>query len=327
MRLIALELTQNNQTRLWDSAYRSYDQSGRLQETLDAAGNAMQYQYDAAGNLTQITDPDSYTLGYSYDAANRWIKAYDKANHAVSRSLDASGRVKTATDANGNTTTYSYWDATQNGRLKQVTQPSVGSFTTGVAKQYSYDALGQVTQTADVPATGSAETGRNTLNTYNALGQLVRVAGPQVVDSDPSSSTYNQTIRPLTINSYDNLGQLLNIQAGKTSSDGGANINPDTGVSSSDTVATQVSFMRDDFGRTLTETDADGNSATYTYDLNNNVLTANIANGHTLTYSWGYGHQLQSMSAEDGRHVQYTRNPLGQIANVQTWSANPFSLL
>ena len=80
-------------------------------------------------------------------------------------------------------------------------------------------------------------------------------------------------------------------------------------------------MCNDDFGRKLTETDANSNAATYTYDINNNVLTANTANGHTLTYTWGYGHQLQSISAEDGRNVQYNRNPLGQIANVQTWSA------
>ncbi|MGD0959774.1 MAG: RHS repeat-associated core domain-containing protein, partial [Methylomonas sp.] len=314
---------------LWDSAYRNYDQTGRLRETLDSGGNAMQYQYDAAGNLIQITDPDSYTLGYSYDAANRWIKAYDKANHAISRTLDASGRVKTTTDANGNTTAYSYYGASQNGRLLQVTQPAAGGYTSGVARQYSYDALGHATQTTDVPATGSTQTSRNTLNTYNALGQLVRVAGPIITDSDPSSGTYNNTIRTVTLYSYDNLGQLLNIQAGKTASDGGvaAGINPDTGVSGGDTVATQAGYVHDDFGRKLTETDANGNSANYTYDLNNNVLTANTANGHTLNYTWGYGHQMQSMSAEDGRNVQYTRNPLGQIANVETWSANPNSQL
>ncbi|MDD4916165.1 MAG: type IV secretion protein Rhs, partial [Methylococcales bacterium] len=272
-----------------------------------------------------VTDPDSYTLGFSYDAANRWIKAYDKANHAVSRSLDASGRVKTSTDANGNTTSYSYYGATQNGRLQQATQPVVGGFTTGAARQFSYDALGRVTQTTDIPAAGSAQTSRNTLNTYNALGRLVRVAGPQITDSDPGSGTYNTTIRSVTLYSYDNLGQLLNIQAGKTASDGGvaAGVNPDTGVSSSDSVATQVSYVHDDFGRTLTEIDANANSATYTYDLNNNVLTAHTANGHTLTYAWGYGHQLQSMSAEDGRKVQYGRNPLGQIVNAETWGSNP----
>ncbi|TCV88551.1 MULTISPECIES: DUF6531 domain-containing protein [Methylomonas] len=324
-----LELSQNGKIRLWDSAYRHYDTVGRLEQTLDAGGHVSQYQYDAAGNLTQITDPDNYTLGFDYDAVNRWTKAYDKAGHNVSRKLDAAGRVKAVTDPNGNSTLYSYWNAAQDGRLKTVTQPKIASYTLGQIRQFDYDALGHVVKTTDTPAAGSSETARDSLNTYNALGQLIRVAGPAYVDQNPTSATFNQSIRPLTRYSYDNLGNLKTIQAGQTTADGGTAINADTGASSSDTVATQVSFQYDDFGRKLTETDALGQVTTFSYDLNNNVKTVQTpgAAGHTLTYVWDYGHQLLSATAEDGRKIDYTRNPLGQTTRAETWSPTPGSQL
>lgn len=324
-----LVLNQNGQLRLWDSAFRRYDSAGRLQQTLDAGGHLAQYQYDAAGNLTQITDPDNYTLGFDYDAVNRWTKAYDKAGHNVSRKLDAAGRVKSVTDPNGNSTTYSYWNAAQDGRLKSVTQPKIASYTLGQSRQFDYDALGQVVKTTDTPAAGSTESVRDTLKRYDALGRLIRVAGPAYVDQNPGSATFNQTIRPLTRYGYDNLGNLKEIKAGQTSSDGGTTIDLDTGVSASDSVSTQVSYVSDDFGRKLSETDANNQITTYTYDLNNNVKTQQTpgANGHTLTYVWDYGHQLLSVTAEDGRKIDYTRNPLGQPTRAETWSPTPGSQL
>ncbi|WP_238527289.1 DUF6531 domain-containing protein [Methylomonas methanica] len=324
-----LVVSQSGQTILVDSDYRHYDAAGRLQHTLDAGGHIAQYQYDAAGNLTQITDPDNYTLGFDYDPVNRWTKAYDKAGHSVSRKLDAAGRVKSVTDPNGNVTLYSYWNAAQDGRLKSVTQPKIGSYTAGQIRQFDYDALGQTVQVTDTPAAGSTDAARDTLNTYDALGRLIRVAGPQVVDSNPSSATFGQTIRPLTRYVYDHLGNLLEIQAGQTTADGGANIDPDTGISAGDSVTSQASYVYDDFGRKLSETDANNQVTTYTYDLNNNVVSQQTpgANGHTLTYTWDYGHQLLGMTAEDGRAIHYSRNPLGRTTRAESWSPTPNSQL
>ncbi|MFA6094298.1 MAG: DUF6531 domain-containing protein [Candidatus Paceibacterota bacterium] len=313
--------------RLWDSAYQAYDSAGRLQTALDAGGNASQYQYDAAGNLVQMADADGYTLGFDYDPVNRWLKAYDKANHAVTRSLDATGRIRTVTDPTGATTTYSYGNASQDGRLRQVIQPAIAGFTSGIATQYTYDALGRTVKVTTVPAAGATETARDTLNTYDALGRLVRTAGPVVTDQDPSSATVGQNIRPVTRYSFDNLGNLTAIYAGQTTADGGSAINPDTGVSASDRVTLQTSYVNDDFGRRLSATDANDQITRYSYDVNGNVITLQTPNGHTLTNQWRYGHQLLSTTAEDGRRLLYTRNPLGQPTRSEAWSANPNSSL
>ncbi len=61
--------------------------------------------------------------------------------------------------------------------------------------------------------------------------------------------TYGQ-IRPLTRNTYSALGHLTKVEAGRTDSTG---TNP-----ASDVVTTQMTYVWDDFGRKLRETDALG---------------------------------------------------------------------
>lgn len=311
---------------LIDRLTRRYDGADRLEARIDAGGGVTRYTWDEAGNLSQITDPDGHTVRFAYDAADRLIRATDRAGHTVVTERDGAGRIRAVTDPNGNATTYAYWDATRAGRLKTVTLPAVEGYAGGRAVHYDYDAQGHIIQLTEQPAPGSAEAARDTLRTYDALGRLVREAGPAYVDQDPSSATFGQTIRPVTRWVYDPLGHLKEILAGKTAANGGAPIDPDSGASASDTVATQVRYVTDDFGRVLRETDALGQSTVSTYDRHGNVLTRQTPTGHTLTYTWGYGHQLRQVQAEDGRAMYYTRNPLGQITRAETWSASPSQL-
>jgi len=117
-------------------------------------------------------------------------------------------------------------------------------------------------------------------------------------------------LRPYT---YDALGNLAQVKAGKTTDLTGATVNRDTGSATGDSVAAQAAYAYDDFGRRLKETDANGKAAQYSYDLNGNLTTAKTADGHTLAYAWAQGHQLKSVIAEDGRRLQYTRDPLGPM--------------
>ncbi|MDD5035618.1 MAG: hypothetical protein PHE55_12760, partial [Methylococcaceae bacterium] len=308
-----------------DSQVTTYDGADRRSTRIDAGGNVTRYAYDTAGNLTQLIDPDGYTVGFDYDAVNRVIARYDGEGRRENTVRDAAGRVKTTTDANGNVWTQTYWDGTRAGRLRQIVQPQVSGFGGQRAQAFDYDAHGNLTQFNDLPADGGAA--QVSLNTYDALDRLVRQVGPVYIDQDPSSFTYNLPIRPVTRQVYDNLGRLVAVMAGKTTADGGSAIDPDTGASGSDTVSTQVSYVYDDFGRKLQETDANGQSTGYTYGVFNNLWATTYPNGHTLHYIWGHGHQLLSVTAEDGRNLFYTRNPLGQVTRAETWSAAPSSLL
>ena len=81
-----------------------------------------------------------------------------------------------------------------------------------------------------------------------------------------------------------------------------------------------MTYLYDDFGRKLRETDALGNSRLFEYDLNHNVTKATDAKGQITTYAWGYGHQLQTRTNGAG-NVTLPRNPLGQVTRAETQAA------
>ncbi|MFA7062387.1 MAG: hypothetical protein WC156_16395, partial [Pedobacter sp.] len=137
------------------------------------------------------------------------------------------------------------------------------------------------------------------MTTYDELNRPTRIVGPAYTDA-----TYG-LIRPATIYSYDKLGNLTQVQAGRTDSSG---INP-----ASDVVTTQNSSVYDDFGRKLKEIDPLGKFWTFVYDVNNNVTSMTDAKGQITGYTWGYGHQMLTRTTAAG-NVTYIRNSLGQIA-------------
>ena len=222
-----------------------------------ANGLTAAYNYDASGNVISQTDPDGRTLSYSYDEMNRVVSAQDKEGNRVVKTLDIDGRPLTVTDPNGLTLTYSYWDASRDFRLKRVTQPKAAGFANGRAVEYDYDEAGNVKSTKVIPADGSAA--RETLSTYDELGHPVRVVGPVV--NDP----VNGNIRRITKYTYDNLGRLKQVDAGRTDATG-----TNTG---SDNVTLQASYAYDDFGRKLKETDGASRAWTYTYSTAGDLLT------------------------------------------------------
>jgi YD repeat-containing protein len=89
------------------------------------------------------------------------------------------------------------------------------------------------------------------------LNRPTRIVGPEY--TDPTLGT----IRPVTVNTYDPLGHLTQVKAGRTDASGT--------TPASDVVTTQMTSLSDDFGRRLRETDALGRSWAFEYDVNHNL--------------------------------------------------------
>jgi YD repeat-containing protein len=151
------------------------------------------------GNLTQATTPDGYSIGFEYDEASHVIKAFDQEGSAINKTLDLDGKPRTVTDPNGNTVSYEYYGSERDGRLKKQID-AIGRATT-----YDYDLNGNVTAITD-------NLGRSTLTYYDELNRTSRVVGPAYIDA-----TLGQ-IRPVTRYTYDPLGNLSKIEAGRTDS-------------------------------------------------------------------------------------------------------------
>jgi len=272
-----------------DQRLRSYDLSDRLLAKVDA-GASLGYQYDPAGNVTAITNADGFTLHMEYDRSQRLVKASNEQGNAVTRTLDLDGKPRSITDPNGHTVRYEYWDATKEGRLKTQTD-ALNRATT-----FDYDPHGNVTSVTDNLA-------RTTLSTYDERNRPTRIVGPVYTDA-----TYG-SIRPVTKHTYDLLGRLTQVQAGRTDASG---TNP-----ASDVVTPQMSYGWDDFGRKLRETDALTRSWVMTYDPQGNPLSITDPKSQQTTFTYGYGHQLLTRTS-GGQTTTWTRNLLGQATQVQS---------
>lgn len=268
----------------------AYDLSDRRVESTDAGGFTTSQAYDAAGNVIQIVDPDGFSLAFQYDPNNKLIAALDEEGRRVSKQLDLDGKPRSITDPNGNTMSYEYYDSAKDGRLKKQIDPL------GRSTQFDYDAHGNVTVVTDNLV-------RTTLTTYDELNRPTRIVKPAYAD------TVLGQVRPVTKSSYDNLGRLIQVAAGHTDSTG---TNP-----ANDSVTTQMTYQYDDFGRKIREVDALGRVWTAQWDINGNPIAVSNPKGQVTQMTYGYGHQLLTRNAS-GNLTTYTRNPLGQVTQVQS---------
>jgi len=274
---------------------------------LDSVGNAMRWDYDAAGNPIKVTDPDDYSLTFDYDAMNRPVMAMDKANHTVVTAYQLDGQPRVAVDPEGDTVSYTYYDSTKDGRLKSQLDPL------NRATSYDYDPAGNVVSVTDNQAHVSRVY-------YDELNRPVRSVGPAVA-ADANRS-------PVTCTKYDTLGRAVELWAGATATPSGT-----CDFSGADpNLKKQVTYLYDDFGRKLKETDALGKVQTWQYDLYGNVIQYTDARNQTTILSWDYGHLLNTRTVKnaDGsvyRTYTYIRNALGQTIRTEVKDATGKLLL
>ncbi|NKC13293.1 MAG: hypothetical protein GKR94_14185 [Gammaproteobacteria bacterium] len=275
-----------------------YDALDRPVQSIDAGGFVTRSEYDALGNLTAVVDADGFRTSIDYDALNRAVRVYDEEGHAVVRDYDAIGRVRSITDPNGHQIQHTYYGAAGDGRLRRRTSP-LNRYV-----DFEYDAVGRVTRVVD-------HLGRDTHTQYDALGRVVRVAGP-LHNAAPDLPA----IRPVTTYRYNALGNRVQIAAGHTPQTSGTNAGADL------TTVQQINTY-DDFGRKLSQTDANGNTWTFTYDLHDNLITLVDPKGQRVERDYAYGGYVTERRAY--RHAsdatphttRYTRNALGQVTQVE----------
>ncbi|ROO88264.1 RHS repeat-associated protein [Actinocorallia herbida] len=180
------------------------------------------YTLDKRGLPTRITDPNGNATDLVYDEAGQSVVATGPtvnvetaggtpvAQHPVTMTgYNTFGEPTEAQDANGNVTTTTY-DA--EGQQKSVVMPPYtapgASAPTPSSQNWTYDAVGQVTQIAD-------GLGNTTSYTYDQLGNTASV---EDADGNVATTVYDANSRPLAETSptgartqatYDHLGRTL----------------------------------------------------------------------------------------------------------------------
>jgi len=262
----------------------TYDNENRLTSTTDPLGNTTVNFYDAVGNRIAVQDASGHTVTYIYNSDNLLISTIDPsavASQAVTRTrvtnyaYDVMGNRTSSTDANGNTTTYTY-DALN--RMVTVTTPRVANAagnSVNYTTSYAYDGVGNRISVID-------NNGNRTDTVYNS-NNLVR----QVTDASGNITqfAYDADLNQVSI--------VVGAQLGAT--------------------ARQIlKFDYDQKDRLISDTDALGNTNRIAYDGANNRVSATDANGNTTNYTYDRDNRLLTETKPavadpvTGQPVRYT---------------------
>ena len=281
------ESTYDPSNALKRSLSRQYDQINHLTKALNANSTAVQtYQNPADAPPSGITYTDGYDGNgnaiYSVDGLSAGTEQqYDPLNRLIKTLQDHTGK----TPATKDTTTQYAYDARDN--LRSVSDPN------GLVTNYTYDGLNNLT------ALQSPDTG-NTSYVYDA-------AGNRIMQTDARGIVTTYT--------YDALNRLTGIGYPTGSLNVGYaydQANSVTGCASSYPL-----------GRLTKITDNSG-SAVYCYDRRGNMLQKKQTAGSvisTASYAYTLADRIATITYPSGAIVTYTRNTLGQIANI-SYQAN-----
>ncbi len=252
----------DNSTRTY-----TYDSKNNLLSETDELGHVTYYIYDTNKiNLLKKVQPLNGTDAYSSDAAASRFAITSYVYYSDSETpCKVKGLLKSVTDPEGNTTTYTYdqygnkaseTDAEDN--TTSFTYNSVGWLQTSTSPEgfkttYSYDNDGRLVST-------KLDKGETTRTVYDAMGRKVQ---------------------EITPNLYDPTKDMLNSQASSP-------------AYSDNSVGYR--FTYNTAGKVLTQTDAAGNKTTYTYDLYGNVKTETKPNGSIYEYAYDKMNRLQRVT-------------------------------
>jgi RHS repeat-associated protein len=309
------------------TAHNTYDELGKLQESVDRLGRKTDHTYDAQGHPTGTAYPDGTREAWAYDAEGRLLTATDRAGRitryerdgagrltrtvypdgaAVARSYDAAGQLILLTDARGGETRFEYDAAGERTRIVDAL---------GRAIAFAYDENhNEVAVTLPGGETTHAE--------YDAAGRLVRRVFP-----DGTSQTV----------AYDRAGRRVAATdaAGRTTRFGLDALGRLAAVT--DPLGQTTRFDYDEMGNRTAQTDAAGHVTRFehdrlgrltrrvlplgaaeslAYDAMGNLVRRTGFDGAVTTYTYDAADRLIGRGQPDGSAIAWTYTPTGRRATV-----------
>ena len=315
-----------------------YDDSGRMIQQIDGAGNVIDFthdlpnnaeitqdrmgyitvnEYDNDGNIIKTIDPLGNVTTFTYDPTDNLLQQVDALGNTNSYTYDAKGNKLSGTDPLGNTTRYTY------GPLRELTSTTTPrGFTTtntydpdtgnliqerdplGNVTSYSYDGQGN-------PLTRTDVLGNVMSNRYDNLGHITTMATIDAVRGLLDATTFT----------YDSNGNRLSKSIQRTTPNGPQvlttsyvydnqnrlveTINPDG--------STNVTIYALGLNKTAVEFDPLGRQTLYYYDALGNLTNTVYADG--TSESQGYDADNRQIASIDqaGNTTFYTNDALGRL--------------
>jgi len=317
------ELTATDPRGEYTRSENTYDEIGRLVRRSVATGTpgrasapaVEHYHYDAANNLIRIDHarPD-YSTRYDYDFLNRVVEM---------------------TDAEGNSTNYTY---DPSGNLLVLTERSVASFSPTRTTTNEYDALDRPVRQTN-PAGFVIEFG------YDAMGNLVSRRGPfadaggrlhevlMSYDALGRVTSQRDAEGILTLFASDAVGNVVAMQDGRgfvtrttlDSMDRRIRVE----LPGTEGVWHATEYFYDGVSNLVREVNALGVATEHTYDASNNRLSTTRAVGtpvaQTETFEYdAVGNVVRSVSARGSQfYTVYEYDARNLVVSVETETGSP----
>lgn len=311
---------------------QTYDSNGRVSQQQDAFGSPIDIALDTpepgqttvtdldgstvfdhdpfAGAAIEVQDRSGESARIGYDAASRPTALFDRntgmAQGVTRRSHHPeSGKLASLTDAEGNTTTFSYQLQTQTfgAGAEQVSFNFYNlvqiDYADGNNLLFLHDASGNV-------ITFLNPLGVSTSLTYNNQGLRTAIQGP---DGGILSLDYNAdgTLRSRadgasddTLYEYDALKRLIRI------------LPPQTG----EPAPPEITISYDARDRITSITDARGQQTSYTYDGNDNLIAVQDPDGQTTQYNLDLLDEVNMITNRLGATRTRTFDALRRLAST-----------
>ena len=270
------------------------DDRGNVTKIINPDGSTQQKEYDEKNNVTKEVDESGKTTYNVYDDNKinlikkvqplNGLDVYDGTNNTgfaitsyqyyigEESGSSAKGLLKSETDAEGNTTTYTY---NAYGDVKTVSDPETGKVTA-----YEYNRIGW--KTAQITPKGN-----RTEFEYNKNGQLIKTT---------MVSSKNETQRTV----FDILGRKIQEIAPNQYDSAKDNVGTDTYTDN--TAGTKYEYF--DSGKIKEATNALGDKTSFTYDVYGNLLTETKPNGAMYRYEYDVLDRPLKLYLRDNLSVQ-----------------------
>ena len=360
------------------TAQNRYDSNGRVMQQTLASGGTFTYSYTLSNTLvptspvvqTQMTDARGNVTTYRFNTAGYVLSVTDGTGQVKSfdRQLgtnlilgvhgtgvcpvcgpagigdftytyDANGNRLTATDALGNTTTFTYEPLFNNitsvrdplGNVTQMVYDSHGNLTSltdakNHETEFYYSPTGLMTK-----AEGYFADNASTLFTYDAIGNLISTVdalGQTWRRSYDGASRLIAKMDPQgSVESY--AYNALNQRVSQTDGNGHTtNLTYDTAgfLKSFTDPRGSVNYSYDGAGRLSTRTDQLNRTDTYSYDLMNNIVGGQNRRGQQATFGYDALNRLVSEQHSDSQ-VQRTYDAAGRLIRVVDSASGTFSMV
>jgi RHS repeat-associated protein len=285
----------------------------QIQAITDPVGRSLTLTSDSSNRVTKVTDPIGRSVSYTYNSQGTLATFTDASGGVTSYTYDSANNLATITDPRGVVTEQNTYNESFDGRVFQQVEADGGVY------QFAYSYMCSPTPELYAPANVAAQqSGGGPVAPPPGCVPTSPVVQTQVTDPLGNQTLYRFNAQGLMVSATDASGQT------QTMTRSAANnnlISAYTGAGScpvcGNPAAGNVSYTFDQFGNTLTQTDALGNTTTFTYDTRfNKVNSITDPLNHTTSITYDSNGNVTSITDANGNTTQMAYDSFGELIQV-----------